>query len=198
MNVPLCSEEKVLMRVPELFEKHHSTLKKTSLDDSTTEKIYMSESEQEVIDFDAVKDEYKKKYCCNTGDARSCDALLIDNENIALIEFKNGKITDSKEKEKIRSKIGESLLIFNDLTNKNLSFDRGYVHFILVYNKQKNERFEKDRNNSLNKFNGILASKAADSYLLEGFKHYQFMFKTVRTINEEEFKDLVDNGRIFC
>jgi len=186
------------MRVPELFEKHHSTLKKTSLDDSTTEKIYMSESEQEVIDFDAVKDEYKKKYCCNTGDARSCDALLIDNENIALIEFKNGKITDSKEKEKIRSKIGESLLIFNDLTNKNLSFDRGYVHFVLVYNKQKNERFENERHSSLSKLVDVLAKKADDSYLLEGFKHYQFMFKTVKTVNEEEFKDLVDNGRIFC
>ena len=61
----------------------------------------------------------------------------------------------------------------------------------------KNEKFEKDRNNSLNKLNGILANKAADSYLLEGFKHYQFMFKTVRTINEEEFKNLIDNNRIF-
>ena len=66
------------MQVPELFEKHHSTLKKTSLDDSTSPVIYMSESEQEVVDFDAVKEEYKKKFCCNTGDARSCDALLID------------------------------------------------------------------------------------------------------------------------
>ncbi|MBQ7079830.1 MAG: hypothetical protein IJM92_09255 [Fibrobacter sp.] len=198
MNEPLCREEKKLMQVPELFEKHHSTLKKTSLDDSTSPVIYMSESEQEVVDFDAVKEEYKKKFCCNTGDARSCDALLIDNENIALIEFKNGKITDSKEKEKIRSKIGESLLIFNDLTGKNLSFDRAYVHFILVYNKQKNDKFETERVSSLNKFVDVLASKADDSYLLEGFKHYQFMFKNVKTINEEEFKNLVDNGRIFC
>ncbi|MBR2089758.1 MAG: hypothetical protein IJ905_05215 [Fibrobacter sp.] len=184
------------MQVPELFEKHHSTLKKTSLDDSTTEKVYMSESEQDVIDFDAVKKEYKRKFC-PSADARSCDALLIENEKFALIEFKNGKITSNEEKEKIRSKIGESLLIFNDLVERNLSFDRNNIHFVLVYNKQKNEKFEKDRNNSLNKLNGILANKAADSYLLEGFKHYQFMFKTVRTINEEEFKNLIDNNRIF-
>ena len=186
------------MQIPELFEKHHATLKKTSLDDSTAEKIYMSESGQDVVDFDAVKKDYKERFCCNASDARSCDALLIENEKFALIEFKNGKITDSKEKEKIRSKIGESLLIFNDLVEKNLSFDRNNVHFVLVYNKQKNEKFEIDRKSSLNKFNGILANKAADSYLLEGFKHYQFMFKNVRTVNEEEFKDLIDNGQIFC
>lgn len=195
MNEPLCCEGKFLLQVP-LFEKHHSTLKKTSLDDSTSS--YMSESEQEVIDFDAVKDEYKKKYCCNAADARSCDALLIDNENIALIEFKNGKITDSKEKEKIRSKIGESLLIFNDLTEKNLSFNRDYVYFILVYNKQKNKTFEDERHSYKNQLVGLIAQKANENYLLEGFKHYQFMFKGVKTINEEEFKNLVDNGQIFC
>ena len=63
MNELLCwSEEKILFDLPELFRKHPSTLKKTSLDDSTNPVSYMSESEKNVIDFDAVKEEYKKKF----------------------------------------------------------------------------------------------------------------------------------------
>ena len=50
-----------------------------------------------------------------------------------MIEFKNGAI----DKDEIRNKIIESLIIFNDLTQSKIEDTRQNMDFVLVYNSDK-------------------------------------------------------------
>lgn len=140
------------------------------------------------MNFDCVKDSYYSRL-------RSNDALIIidfSKETFLFIEFKNGKIKSELEKEKIRSKIGEILLILNDILQKNLSFDKQNINFILVYNKDKNQSFEMQRADSINKIATLIAGDAKMSYLIDGFSHYKAYFHDVKTINEDEFKVITE------
>jgi len=76
---------------------------------------------------------------------RSNDAIYNKNGKLIFIEFKNGCITSKKEKEKIRSKISESLLILTDILDAKLQEIRDICCCILLYNKDKNELLEKQR-----------------------------------------------------
>lgn len=161
---------------------YKKSLKEISFD--KTNKQYMTQSEFKAVDFDCVKDAYYSGL-------RSNDALIITDSlrgNFLFIEFKNGIIESKLEKEKIRSKIGESLLILNDIIQENLTFDKQNINFILVYNKNKNTSFEQQRNNSINKIATLIAEDAKMSYLINGFSHYKAYFHNVKTINEDEFK----------
>ena len=66
--------------------------------------------------------------------AASVDALLETDENIAFVEFKNGKVNNRNIKDKIR----DSLLLFCDLTKQTISDTRKNLDFIVVYNEEKN------------------------------------------------------------
>lgn len=94
------------------------------------------------------------------------------------------------EKEKIRVKIAESLLILNDILGENLTFDRKNVNYILVYNKDKNAEFENQRNNSFSKIAAAVAGMAKMEYLIAGFDRYKAFFHNVKTINENEFQSI--------
>lgn len=172
-------------------------LHEISLDDSDkSHPQYMTTSTLIAVDFDAVKNNYVfSNSSISARDMRSNDALVILCPNIpqfVFIEFKNGTITSPNAKEKIRVKIVESLLIFNDLMEENLTFDRAHVNYILVYNSSKNHSFEKQRNeNSLNKIASILATNSKMTYLINGFDRYRAFFHDVKTINEIEFQDIV-------
>ena len=165
---------------------YQKSLKEISFDRAN--KQYMTQSEFKAIDFDCVKDFYYSGL-------RSNDALVITDfskGNFLFIEFKNGNIKSELEKEKIRSKIGESLLILNDIIQENLTFDKHNINFILVYNKDKNKSFEKQRTNSINKIATLIAGDAKMSYLIDGFSHYKTCFHDVKTINEDEFKVITE------
>lgn len=161
---------------------YFKTLKDISFDKTNGQ--YMTDSLFKAVDFDSVKDFYYKTL-------RSNDALVVlssENKKFLFIEFKNGCITSKLDKEKIRSKIAESLLILNDLIKENLSFDKKNINFILVYNKAKNNSFEEQRNTSFYKIATLIASEAKLSYLIGGFSRYKAYFHDVKTVNEEEFK----------
>ena len=94
---------------PNKLTNYQKTLKEISFDRAN--KQYMTQSEFKAIDFDCVKESYYSGL-------RSNDALIITDflkGKFLFIEFKNGNIKSELEKEKIRSKIGESLLIINDI-----------------------------------------------------------------------------------
>ena len=111
----------------ELFEKNKNTLKELSKDDNGNETIqYMVELEHMAIDFDKVKREYANFYGATEDTLGSVDSIILFNNRIIFIEFKNGKIID-KTKKDIKKKIHSSLLIFCDITNTNLSYTRENV-----------------------------------------------------------------------
>ena len=173
-----------------------------SLDKSDkTNPQYMTNSLYQATDFDDVKDNYfLSNSFISTKELRSNDALAIldiPKLQFLFIEFKNGRITSTAKKEEIRTKIAESLLIINDLLDKNLTFDRSNINYILVYNKTKNTDFENERNSSKTSIATILAKTAGMSYTIGGFDRYKSFFHDVKTINEDEFQDIVtslENG----
>ncbi len=123
----------------EIFRENLSTLRKLSMDDSDALGIqYMTDSEMEAVDFDAVKTEYMNQLGLSEENAASIDAIVdhMGNRNIIFIEFKNGNMKN--EKRKVKDKIRDSLLIFNDITGKNITYSRQWIDFILVYNLEKN------------------------------------------------------------
>ncbi len=171
------------------------TLHDISSDNANSE--YMTESTFPAVDFDGAKDSYSLKCGGSTRGCRSNDALVIlepGKQNFIFIEFKNGCISSSRELEKIRSKIAESLLIFNDMLDVSLSFDKTHVNYVLVYNQSKNDKFEKQRkDSSLTKIASILGSYSKLDYLIKGFDYYRLFFNKVQTLNETEFKEITDS-----
>lgn len=173
-----------------VFKRNLSTLKDTSFDSKNNR--HLSQSLYPAVDFDAVKNDAYTGF----NNYRSNDALLIprnNGEKYVFIEFKNGCITSPIECEKIRTKIAESMLLFHDILQVAISFDRTEVIYILVYNKSKNRSFENKRNSSIVRIAGHFAHLAKTSLLINGFDRYRKIFKQVYTINEDEFKDSFSN-----
>lgn len=176
-----------------LFLKYDTTLKETSKDNHSN---YLTNSTKvRAINFDYVK----KAYCINVlGKAefplRSNDALIIlkSKKQFLFIEFKNCQIDEKPDGiEKIRTKISDSLLIFNDIIKENLSFDRDNVNYLLVYNKSKNQNYELYRHSALVKGKMMFGKLAGEPLLLQGFSRYKMFFHDVNTINEIEFQKVV-------
>lgn len=114
-------------------EKYQAKLKDVSFDD--TNKISMIESDERVIDFDAVKNDYIKSLKL-TRTPKSNDALAQRNETFYFIEFKSGHV----KKHDIAKKIYDSLLILMDIISQGITFTRENVEFILVYDYEKNKK----------------------------------------------------------
>lgn len=120
----------------EIFGSSVGQLKEISSD--TTNKQYMTNSTKNVIDFDEVKNKYIAN--CNPKGSSflsSVDAIA-EFERITFIEFKNGEI-DKKTQRNICNKIRDSLLMFCDITGKNISYTRKNIDFMLVCNGDKND-----------------------------------------------------------
>lgn len=137
--------------IDDYCEDCKKTLKETSYDNKNN--CYMVENEIQVIDFDLLKE----KYCTDKSDipganraATSADALISRDDKVYFIEFKNGNIKKREHKSKIKSKLRDSVLIYCDITKKDLDFARENVEYILVYNATKNSLGEiQDRISSL-------------------------------------------------
>ena len=178
-----------------VFQRHISTLKDTSHD--STNGQYLSQSPYPAVNFDDVKDDAFVGF----NDYRSNDALLIpqnDGEKYVFIEFKNGDVTSRAKCKDIRTKIAESLLIFHDILNVTISFDRCELVYMLVYNRVNNHSFETQRNSSVARISNHFARQAGTFFLINGFDRYRKIFNAVYTINEVEFKnsfsDKLDTG----
>ena len=128
-------------------EQFKATLKELSKDDTNNE--FMTESDEIAINFDKVKDLYIKEICPKHKPAFN-DALKYIDDEFYFIEFKNGNIKNVKN---AIDKIFESLLIFSDITGKNISHTRNKGNYILVYNYEKSKEYIKTEIIKRNKIN---------------------------------------------
>ncbi len=176
----------------EIFNRNSATLKETSWDKDGENPGYMTDSEIHVINFDKVKKSYIKDMGLSCTPC-SNDALYIgEGEKAYFIEFKNG-LVDNKTVYNIYNKIYDSLLIFNDIIQENISFCRENVNFILVYNEGRNSRSEKETNDgdsSKAKISKHFYAKAKRKYVRFGLERFEKLyFQNVFTYTEKEFEN---------
>lgn len=186
-------ECKELYNIP-IFKKNMSTFKETSYDKDGEEPGYMTDSQIQVINFDKVKDGYIKNLALSNTPC-SNDALYFGKDNkIFFVEFKNGVLDERPRRNfNICKKIYDSLLIFNDIVNKNISFCRENLYFILVYNESKNRR-EACRTEQEESSKAIISKKihkkAKKKFVRFGLDRFEKLyFKEVFTYTESEFED---------
>ena len=144
----------------QIFADHPSNLRRLSLDDGKGQKIYMTQSTRDAVNFDAVKKEYIKALRLSKVPS-SNDALFDDGSgSLVFVEFKNGFISNKKKLE-IWKKLYDSTLIFADITSTGISYTRNHMKYILVYNEtvnQENESRQNSRKNERRQFNHLLHS----------------------------------------
>lgn len=180
-----------------------SDFSKTSYDDNGGE-IFI-DSNDKCIDFDKVKEYYFKKH--NTKhqlihesnnyenkyyymrEYSSNDAVKVFNDMDYFIEFKN----QNKPKiNKIYSKIKDSLLIYMDIFDENLSYTRENLGYILVYNpnKDKNDKSGLDQYEEYDKLQNKFKSLAKEKVDKFGLKYNleDFYFKDVIVLSKNEFE----------
>lgn len=132
------------------YEDFVQTLKETSVDtdhkDEQDNNIYMTESLEEVINFDNFLEAYFKDGNTKARKTNSVDAYCILDGNPCLIEFKNGKV-DGKINRELHGKIGHSVSVI--LMNENImpSEFKNNAILIVVYNREK--AFKKKSDNDL-------------------------------------------------
>ncbi len=186
-----------------LFRDNMSSLRETSKDSDSSNPECMTNSEIAVVNFDKVKESYIKDMKLSFTPC-SNDALYIDkNGDLYFIEFKNGIMTRPMIFN-VYNKIYDSLLIFNDIVEQNISFCRKHMNFILVYNESKN--LSEDYNNegknlskdgkiknqdcSKAKIGKYFYSKAKKKYIRFGLERFEKLyFQEVFTYTQQEFED---------
>ncbi len=182
----------------EIFRENISTLKKTSLDDESMAKQYMTNAAVSVIHFDKVKKAYirnlerKPEFLpC------SSDALYIGNGGkISFIEFKNGRV-NGKQRNNVYQKVYDSLLIFCDITKVSVSFCRDHAEFILVYNEVKNDEIKEEKeegglqeSESRVEIGKYFSRKGKKHFIRFGLERFERLYlKRVFTYTEAEFEE---------
>lgn len=175
----------------EIFKRNSSTLRETSWDKDGVNPGYMTDSDIQVINFDKVKESYIKDMGLSCTPC-SNDALYIGkDEKIYFIEFKNGVVKNNTIFN-VYNKVYDSLLIFNDIVQKNISFCRENVNFILVYNEIRNPYKENETNDgdsSKAKIGKYFYAKAKRKYVRFGMERFERLyFRDVFTYTEKEFE----------
>lgn len=180
----------------EIFRVNKTTLKETSKDASERESVqYMTDSPIEVVDFDKVKRHYANHLHLSEECAASVDALVKTEENLLMIEFKNGKVNNRNVKDKVR----DSLLFFCDITGKNISYTRENLEFIVVYNQEKNPLPNQLKKQTARTIQDSPSREAIGKYFLkkgnEEFirfdleRYKRLYFREVHTYSPEEFDE---------
>ena len=152
----------------------------------------MTDSLLEVVDFDLVKRRYLNGLGMSEDRAASVDALVVKGDVIVFIEFKNGKVNNRNVKDKIR----DSLLIFNDITEKNLTYTRNKAELIVVYNEEKNPLPNQLRKEKMQETPSRIAiaehlfSKANQEFIRFDLERYENLyFKAVHTYSKDKFSE---------
>lgn len=189
MNI---SEKKDFFSEP----NYRSTLHDISVDNSDKDNIKnMTESQRLAIDFDKVKEAYRQE--CGTPNAPICsvDALLLEEKLTVMVEFKNGILIKNgeaieEEKEKIISKMRDSLLIYCDLKKQSISETRTQLKFILVYNEEKNVPGIKQISGKIKKIELTSA--------LNNIKRFEkIYFKSVVMYSADDFDKFLKKHKIY-
>lgn len=174
-----------------LFRCAKNTLEETSKDSSSSGDIqYMTSRKFQVINFDAVKTKYTNDLGHSEECAKSVDAIFAFSNKIFFIEFKNGEVHNAE----LRDKARDSLLIFFSIVDKNLSFSRKNINYVVVYNKEKNETRHREKGAvpqapsriDIEKHVCALAKK---EIILFGLgKYNKYLFNEIYTFSEDEFE----------
>lgn len=175
----------------EIFKNNLSTFKETSYDKDGKTPGYMTDSEMQVINYDKVKGDYIKGMSLSNAPC-SNDALYIgEDKKLFFVEFKNGVMTN-RVIYNVHYKIYDSLLMFNDIVNENISFCRQNVYFVLVYNENRNSfssegRKQEDSSKAI--ISKFVHKKANKKFVRFGLERFEKMyFKEVFTYTESEFE----------
>lgn len=184
--------------IPKHFLEAESTVKEVSYDKKN--KVYMSESNLRVYNFDTIKEWYAKELNnSETGNKiKSYDALYCDGDHFVFIEFKNGKI-DSKTKKGLRLKALDSFIILCDSKTEasrlipsfrgDANYTREKLDYILVYNELKNPHSDAPKG----VIKDIVNKKANNPrFSLAYLKGY--LFKNVYTYTAREFEERFASG----
>lgn len=182
----------------EIFSENISTLKEISLDDSQKDNIYyMTDSDKKVVDFDKVKTLYANELQMSEECAASVDGIFSTSERVVFVEFKNGKMDGQKRK--VKDKLRDSLLIFCDITSKQISDTREWAEFVLVYNINKNplpNQLKKEKiqeSQSRIDIANYISNLAKKEFIRFGLEKYKTLyFKEVHTYSETEFKEYLE------
>lgn len=184
------------LKAYEIFKDSVATLKEVSLDTEHGES--MINDTVDVINFDRVKRKYTNQLGHSENDASSVDALAYNEDTLFFIEFKNGQVKNND----IKNKIKDSLLIFNDIVQKNISYTRKCAELIIVYNLESNpmpHQYEK-QNSSDSSLIGIskyVAKLAGKEFIRFNTERYQSLyFKAVHTYTVSEFKLFMQDAKI--
>lgn len=185
-----------------LFRDNKGTLKELSKDDHDGQNPsaveYMTESDFLAVDFDKVKQVYANTLGHSEDDVFSVDGLAHTDTELVLIEFKNGKVNNKNIYDKIR----DSLLVFCDTTNTNVSYTRQNMDFILVYNEDRNplpnqltKGIVQDSKSRLTIAQCLarLGKKEFPRFGIERFE--KLYFKAVHTYSQEEFERFIPKLR---
>lgn len=170
----------------DIFSDHITSLKESSKDDSDKNNIqYMTMSTVDVVDFDAVKTQYTNALGLSEENAKSVDALMMAFSEVLFIEFKNGNM--KSEKAAVKNKVRDSLLLFCDITQKNIEYTRRNMKFILVYNGSKNCP-------SRSLIAKHISEKAKEPFISFGMEIFKGLyFKEVYTYTELEFDQYLNS-----
>lgn len=174
-----------------IFQENLSSFKETSRDSDGEMPRYMTDSEIQVINFDKVKERYIREMNLSNTPC-SNDALYFGrDQKIFFVEFKNG-VMQKQKIFNVYNKIYDSLLIFNDIVEENISFCRQNLYFILVYNEAKNfcemgGIEQQDSSKAI--ISKIIHKKAKKKYVRFGLDRFEkIYFKEVFTYTEKEFE----------
>lgn len=131
------------MKTPPEFRNFLSTVSSCSYSD--TDDCVLINSQEPMVNFDAVKEAFSREMSPNKKPA-SADGLFVDSDGrYVLVEFKSGDV----DKYKVLLKAYDSAIILSDREDKSTSWIRKNVKFILVFYPEK---ASKDKNvNSRNK-----------------------------------------------
>lgn len=115
----------------------------------------------------------------------SVDALMMAFSEVLFIEFKNGNM--KSEKAAVKNKVRDSLLLFCDITQKNIEYTRRNMKFILVYNGSKNCP-------SRSLIAKHISEKANEPFISFGMEIFKGLyFKEVCTYTELEFDQYLNS-----
>lgn len=174
---------------PDIFSHSESTLRELSKDTSGIEVVYMTKSLHSAINFDKVKTEYTNLLGLSEECASSVDALMYNGKDAIFIEFKNGNMKN--ERQKVKTKVRDSLLILCDIMKWDISYTRKNISFILVYNETKNSNVHNFRN----VISDHIMQQANTEKIRFGLDGFQTLyFKEVHTYNEEEFEAYLERN----
>lgn len=170
-----------------LFTENRDSLYNLSYDSAHAEN--MVESDCEAVSFDEVKRLYCNGHGMSEEKSDSVDAIMEEPDGLAFVEFKNGNART--EKQQLRDKGNESMMIFCELAGKTISDTRQTIDYIVVYNEERTKLTQKER---------IMIARQKQSHLptclFDLGKHEGFCFRSIWTMNRGQFKQWLDDIKL--